>query len=871
MTCFHTRFFRGPFLAAVLVTLFYRSVSAASPLDWSYLRPLPDEHGLAGSFTGVSGGALIVAGGANFPDGYPWDGGTKIWHDRIFVLESPEGTWETLSQRLPKPAAYGVSISLPLRDSIIFIGGSGPEGGFHSDVSEVKWDGNRLMSMPLPSLPMALATACGAALGDTLYLAGGTSDDQTAVKSFLRLDLSAKVPRWESLPWPIGAPGRILAVAGVLDGKFHLFSGADLGADTWDKRTYLRDAWSFDPATGKWSRLADLPHETVAAPSPAIPVGPNHLLVLGGSNRAFVETQRSLRPATDGNGLDHPGFPRDLLAYHSITNTWETVGEVPAPAPVTATTVLWKGKWITPSGEIKPGIRTPLVPMASITPTRKAFGALNWFVVAAYLGGMLLIGYWFSRRETTTDDYFRGGQRIPWWAAGLSIFATMLSAITFMSIPARAYATDVSWYVGQLPILLVVPLVVFFYLPFFRRLNITSAYEYLEKRFNLATRLFASLSFMLLHVGRIAVVLYLPALALAQVSSVNVITCIVIIGLLCVIYTVMGGIEAVVWTDAVQAIVLLGGAALCFFLVCFRVEGGLAGIWHTATTDGKLFQNLTYDLDVRNGTTSTAVIFTAFLFNALISYTSSQDVVQRYVTTPSEKAAARSLWTTMILSVFGSMIFFGLGTALYAFYKAHPASLDPAMTSNDGILPFFILQQIPPGLAGLLIAAIFAAAQSTVSSSLNSVATTYTTDFHARVLRPRGTDRQRLLVARFVVVLIGALAILVACFMAKSQIESAFKTFNQLIGLTAGSLGGLFALGIFNRRANGIAALIGAAAGVSSVLYLSLSHSTISGLLYGFVSFTTCLVAGTAAGFALPARSGSVKELTLGRERNHSS
>ena len=299
-----------------------------------------------------------------------------------------------------------------------------------------------------------------------------------------------------------------------------------------------------------------------------------------------------------------------------------------------------------------------------------------------------------------------------------------------------------------------------------------------------------------------------------------------------------------------QAVVLIGGALLCMILVFAGVDGGVTGVWQAAAADGKLFQNLTPDFDIRDGTTSFTVLFLAFFFNALVPYTSGQDVVQRYVTTPTEKEAARSLWTTMWMSVFGSMIFFALGIALYAFYKANPTSLDPAMAKTDGILPFFILAELPVGVAGLLIAAIFAAAQSTVSSSLNSVATAYVTDFHSRVFKPDSSDASRLKVAKTLVVLIGAVGIGVAWVMAKSDIESAFKTFTSLIGLTAGALGGLFALGVFNRRANGAGAVVGAVIAFGLVLALYLTKSPISGLLYALVGFATCFIVGSITSLA---------------------
>lgn len=242
------------------------------------------------------------------------------------------------------------------------------------------------------------------------------------------------------------------------------------------------------------------------------------------------------------------------------------------------------------------------------------------------------------------------------------------------------------------------------------------------------------------------------------------------------------------------------------------------------------------------------VLFVAFFFNSLITYTSSQDVVQRYVTTRDIAAARRSLRLAMWMSVFGSMVFFGLGVAIYAFYKTHPHQLDPTMAANDSILPFYIMQQLPIGASGMVIAAVFAASQSTVSSSLNSVATAFIKDFDSRLLRPGRNDHTYLRTAQAAVVVTGCLSIAVAVWMAKSNIESAFKTFNTLIGLTAGSLGGLFALGVFTRRANGAGALLGLAV----VLGFHFSAAPVTGLLYGFIGFATSFGSGFLFSLLLP-------------------
>ena len=588
----------------------------------------------------------------------------------------------------------------------------------------------------------------------------------------------------------------------------------------------------------------------------------------------FLREQVAARPEINGQGMEHPGFPASILSYNIVTDRWVEAGSLPLDgtfAPVTTPVVFWDGKAILPTGEIKPGVRSPQVLIAEVGGTKMSFGVVNWIVVVVYLLGMVAIGYWFMKREaaSSTEAYFRGGQKIPFWVAGLSIFATMLSAITFMAVPGTAYATNWNGYIGQWPILLIVPLVVMFYLPFYRRLNITTAYEYLEKRFNVATRVIGSVTFMLFHVGRVAIVLYLPALALSSVTNIDIYAAITVIGVLCVIYTVMGGIEAVVWTDAIQAIVLIGGALLCFWLVVSQVDGGMGAIGSAMSEQGKGIAaswSLS-DLSISKGSTSGFVLFVAFMLANLPSYTSGQDVVQRYVTTSSEKEAAKSLWMNIVMVLVGSAIFFGLGTALYVFYQSKPELMDPALPKTDSVLPFFIMQNLPVGVAGLIIAGVFAAAQSTISSSLNSVATAFVTDVYGRLLKPESSDERRLKVAKWVVITLGVVGIGVSCVLAKMGTDGVFMLFNRFIGFALGPLGGLFALGIFSRRPNGRAGLLALISGVASVVTVYFLNEAgvvdLMPLLYGAVGFLTTLVAGIVLGFVLRATDEEVAGLTI--------
>ncbi len=814
--------------------------------SWNKLPDFPDPIGVAGSCAGISGDALIVAGGAHFPEPL-FEGGTKVWTDSIYVLErfGDTHTWKH-GFALNKPLAYAISINWG--DELICIGG-GNADEHYADVIGLKWREGKIVQRALPSLPEPAAFWSGALLENKVYVAGGLRrpGDSLATKNFWALDLSAANPEWEVLdPWPGSA--RFDPVAASLGGYFYLLSGVEPSLEGGRSLRFLTDAYRFQPESG-WEQLADLPHATAAAPSPAMVYGPSHFLVFGGNDGSDVSRVQELKDK-------HPGFRRDILAYHTITDTW-VVMDTLAAAHVNTPVVQWGADIVIPSGEVRPGTRSSALYRATPVEPENEFGIVNYLVLGIYFLLLVGMGFYFAGREESDEDYFLARGRIPWWAAGISIFGTQLSAITFMAIPATAYATDWVYLVGQATIVLLAPVVVYFYLPFFRRLKITTAYEYLEKRFNLVVRLFGSLSFIFLQLGRMGIVIYLPAIALTAATGINIYMAILVMGLLSTFYTTLGGIEAVIWSDVVQVVVLMGGALLSLFIIAFSVEGGWSGLISTAAAHDKFHMvNWTGDY------TSTAlwVIVVGWTLSNLIPYTADQAVVQRYLTTKDEKEAARSLWTNAALTIPAGFIFFGLGTALFVFYSENAASLEPAL-QTDAIFPLFIVQQMPSGVAGLLIAGVFAAAMSSLDSSLNSVATAIVTDFYRR-FTPGSTDKGRLRLARWLTILLGVIATTLGLFMATFEIGSLFDLFLELIGLFGGSLAGLFALGIFTRRANGSGALIGAlASGV--VIYLVKVFTPIHFFLYAGIGIVTCFVVGYIASVLLPAEKAQLQGLTI--------
>lgn len=323
-------------------------VAATDMLHWERLPNLPDPVGFAGPFAGTSHGALIVAGGANFPDKLPWEGGTKTWHESIFVLEHPTGKW-MVPARLPRKLAYGVSVNTPA--GVLCIGG-GDANRHYREVFLLEWLDGQLRRTALAPLPKPCALSCGARWENTVYVAGGieTPNSTTALHTFWALDLSQPKTKWRELPpWP--GPERMLAVAGAQDGSFFLFSGTSLhaGPDGKPARTYLQDAYRYTQRKG-WQQIADLPRPAVAAPTPAPVVGQSQLLVLSGDDGSKVGFEPS----------QHPGFPASVLAYNIKSNAWSVAGAMTAPC-VTVPTALWQKRIVIPNGEVRPGIRTPEV------------------------------------------------------------------------------------------------------------------------------------------------------------------------------------------------------------------------------------------------------------------------------------------------------------------------------------------------------------------------------------------------------------------------------------------------------------------------------------------------------------------------------
>lgn len=831
-----------------------------SKLDVMSLPSLPADKGVdkslgyAGMLGGVNNGVVLVAGGANFPNGLPWEGGKKVWSKNIYILEGNH--WRLSHIELPIPLAYSASVST--ENGILCIGGNNEE--YTSDKVLLLAYNTATTDVEIseyPVLPEPLAYTSAVVVEDFVYVVGG-KNSKNSTNSFYRLNLKIK-EKWEKLTDFPGSPRAVhcTAVQETSSNK-KLFVIGGRNQITGQKSQTLNNYLSYDFKKQTWQDEGDITingEPRVLMGASAETMGSMHIMVYGGSDEVlFDELENiSLQLRTEQNDTligtlttrrnkilsNHPGFSKDILGYNTITEKWFVYDSLTTKIPVTALAFKNNDDFTIVSGEVSPGIRTPIVQNFKIADASHPFGIINYSVLALYLSISVLIGLYFARKQKSTADYFTGGGRIPWWASGLSVFGTLLSAITFMAIPAKAFITDWSFFFLNITAILITPLIAFIFIPFFNKLKIKTAYEYLEGRFNYTARAFGSLSFILFQLGRIGIVLLLPSLAISIVTGIPVETSILIMGVLCILYTTFGGIEAVIWTDVMQVVVLLGGSVLAVVWIMLHTETSFVDMMTYASEKDKF--NLT-NMEFNFTESTFWVVFLGGLASAMVTQGTDQTIVQRFLTSSSVKDSQKTLYTNAVLTLPATIIFFGLGTLLFIFYTEMPNALSPAMSNNDSIFPWYIVRELPIGVSGLLVAGIFSAAMSSISSSLNSVSTAYCNDFHSH-FKPNVSDMKLLRIARVATIVTGILGLLLALWMASSNIKSLWDQFYRFLGLFTGGLGGMFLLGMLTKKANAKGTLLGLLASAIVIWYVSV-FTEISFLMYSFFGVVSCFSFG---------------------------
>ena len=384
-----------------------------------------------------------------------------------------------------------------------------------------------------------------------------------------------------------------------------------------------------------------------------------------------------------------------------------------------------------------------------------SISSIDYFIIVLYLVGTTVFGIRFVKNSRDMKGFTLGSNIIPGWALGLSVMATYFSSISFLANPGKSYASDWSPFVFSLTLPITMWIAAKWFIPLYRNHVKTTAYEYLEQRFSLWARLYMGTAYILLQIGRFAVVLYLTALAIAALMNVDIKVLILILGVLTVLYTLLGGFAAVVWTDVVQAVVLLLGALLCLFILLYNMPGGWTQFSTVAANANKFSLG---EMDFNLMIQGFWVIFIFGIVENFKNFSVDQNYIQRFLSGSSESEAKKALWLGGLIYIPISALFFMIGTALYVYYLNVPAGTLPAKA--DEIFPYFIVHELPVGLVGLVIAAVLAAGMSTLSSSLNSAATVYTIDFYKRVAKTEADDHAQLNMIRLITGVIGTLATL---------------------------------------------------------------------------------------------------------------
>ncbi len=544
-----------------------------------------------------------------------------------------------------------------------------------------------------------------------------------------------------------------------------------------------------------------------------------------------------------------------VFAYHSITDTWATTGQVSLNGSVDEVRAAKSGFVVS----TRDAEGAPHYTKVSITLTKRLLTWIDWVIIVVYLVASAATGlyFYFKDKRQSNADFFLAGRNIPWWAAGISLYATGTSAISYIAIPAKSFATNWLYLAANVVGLFGMIFTAIWVVPLIRRLNLMSVYHYLEMRFHPKIRALSSAIAIALQLGgRMSIVLFLPSLAISAVTGINVIHSILVMGIVTIIYTVLGGMKAVIWTDVVQLIAMMGGALFAIGYVFAYTDGGLSGFFQTAIADDK-FRTFDWSFDLTKATVWGFLLVVAL---GVLTYPQDQVMMQRVLSTKSDKEAGWSVWTLAAIVVPGSLTFFSIGTALYVFYKQHPERLNPLL-GTDSTFPQFIAAELPVGITGLVIAGIFAASMSTLSSCINSVATLVSVDFYERYAK-KPDPAKSVKIAEWMTFVAGVIGVGTAILLAMVDIKSALDKSFELTALLGGGFAGCYGLGMFTKRTNWQGAFIGVGSSLI-ITFVAWIFKLVHPYFYIVIAISSCMIIGYITSYLFPPPQQSLLGLTV--------
>lgn len=731
-----------------------------------------------------------------------------------WLFDGPAGQWRTVELPLAGKALHGTVVLGP---RLLIL--AGPPGGDLSD-RLLPLDPAADPSLAIPNLPVALKGAHGAVLGDRLYIAGIDGQGSAQVWSLARDDSGAQ---WISVaPWTPRSQGVSTCVA--QDGSLVLTVPNAAGDSD--------EIWRWSVADG-WKMKARLPGRVV--PGAARPLGQAHVLYLV-----------NLPSAANGDRR------MQLFTFHTVTTT------------VSLQASSWQGH-----GLLGAGWRNGLIweqadgtlASAQLEGSKQLLRPLDWVMIAVYFALIAGIGAYCYRREKkqSTASFFVGSRSIPWWAAGISLYASNSSSIGYIATTAKAYTTNWQYFLSNIVNVFALIFVAISIVPLLRRLELVSVFHFLDQRFHRSVRMAASALCILMHLGgRMSVILFLPSLAISTVTGLNVVWSILMMGVVTIAYTALGGMKAVIWTDVAQVIVKFGGLFFALGFILLALPGGAREFISVARADDKL-RMIDWSFDLTKATIWCFIFLQ--IMETVLTFPKDQVLMQRVFATKSVKEAKRSVWVFAVIVLPGSLILYLIGTGLYVYYHSFPERMNPLLP-HDATLPLFVAAELPAGVTGLVLAGLFSAAMGTLSSILNSVSTLVSVDFYEKLAKnPNPATSIR--IAEWVIVIAGGVGIACAILLSRFNISSFLDIAIEFAGLFGGSFGGAYTLGMFTRRANWQGVLIGMAVSFVAT-FVIWWHHLVHPFLYLGISILISIVVGWAASFLFPAPAeDSLRGLTI--------
>jgi SSS family solute:Na+ symporter len=444
---------------------------------------------------------------------------------------------------------------------------------------------------------------------------------------------------------------------------------------------------------------------------------------------------------------------------------------------------------------------------------------IDLIIFFAYMAGITVFGGSFFRKNRSSGAFTLGNRSLPRWALTMSIFATFVSSISFLALPGNSFQGNWNAFVFSLSIPVAALIAVKYFVPLYRRINSPSAYTFLEDRFGPWARIYVSVCYLLTQLMRVGTILYLLAITVNAIFGWSVAVVIVVTGVAVALYSMLGGIQAVVWTDAIQGIVLITGAVLSLGFILFSMPEGPGQLFRIAAEHQK-FSLGSFGTELTRPTFWVVLIYGIFI--NLQNFGIDQNYVQRYMASATDRDAKRSALFGGLIYVPVSFVFLFIGTGLFAYYQSGAGQLSEALTDpamGDRVFPYFIVHSLPAGVSGLLIASVFAAGMSTVSTSFNSSATVFLTDYYKRYFKQESSDRDSMRVLYISSLIISILGVGIG--IAMINVKSALDAWWKLASIFSGGMLGIFLLAAFTQVKRPVAAIAGAGLGVLVILYLS--------------------------------------------------